>query len=184
MDKIETIINLFQEKGNANYIGENISQREHAEQCAQLAAKETDDDEVVLAAFLHDIGHICVESNEDNNMSGFGIKSHEKIGADFLRNLGVTERIATLIEGHVQAKRYLTYAQPNYYNQLSEASQQTLEFQGGIMTPFEALEFEEHPDFLVMIRLREWDDAAKEIGIPLEKLSKYEDMLKRVLAKS
>jgi hypothetical protein len=52
------------------------------------------------------------------------------------------------------------------------------------MTPFEALEFEEHPDFLVMIRLREWDDAAKEIGIPLEKLSKYEDMLKRVLAKS
>lgn len=182
MNTIETIINLFQEKGNADYIGEDVSQREHAEQCAQLAAKETDDEEVILAAFLHDIGHICIESDEDNNMSGYGIKSHEKIGADFLRKLGVSERIATLIEGHVQAKRYLTYVQPNYYNQLSEASQKTLEFQGGVMTPFEALEFEEHPDFLVMIRLRGWDDLAKDKNIPLEELSKYGDMLERVLA--
>lgn len=183
MNTAKQIINIFIEKGNADYIGEAITQREHAEQCGNLAAKETNDEEVILAAFLHDIGHICIEIDDENNMNGYGIKSHEKLGADFLRNLGIAERIATLIEGHVAAKRYLTYAQPGYYAQLSEASKKTLDFQGGVMTPVEALAFEENPDFLMMLRLRYWDDAAKETDIPLEDLTKYEEMLERVLAK-
>ncbi|MEX2235414.1 MAG: HD domain-containing protein [Cyclobacteriaceae bacterium] len=48
--------------------------------------KEGYDDEVVLAAFFHDIGHLCVPVEPDNNMGGFGIRSHEKIGANFLRS--------------------------------------------------------------------------------------------------
>ena len=57
--------------------------------------------EVVLAAFLHDIGHLCAEENVPQ-MEGYGIMHHEQIGADFLRAEGVPERVARLAESHVQ----------------------------------------------------------------------------------
>ena len=111
-------------------------------QAAQLAIAQGCDDEVVLAAFFHDIGHICVKQNESNSMDGYGVKSHEKVGADYLRSMGFPERVARLVESHVQAKRYLTYKYPEYYNALSEASKKTLEFQGGKMGKQEADAFE------------------------------------------
>lgn len=41
-----------------------------------------------------------------NNIN-YGPQNHEKLGADFLRNLNVPESICCIVEGHVQAKRYL-----------------------------------------------------------------------------
>lgn len=63
-------------------------------------------------------------------MGEFGVKRHEQLGADFLRSLGFSEKIAQLVENHVQAKRYLTFRYPDYYTKLSEASKQTLIYQG------------------------------------------------------
>ena len=130
---LEEVFTLYEKFGDADYIGEPVSQMEHMSQAAQLAMKEGFDDEVVLAAFFHDIGHICVMHNEATSMEGYGVKSHEKIGADYLREKGFPERVARLVENHVRAKRYLTFKYPDYYHSLSEASKKTLEFQGGIM---------------------------------------------------
>ena len=47
-------------------------------------------------------------------------------------------RVAQLVLGHVQAKRYLCHANEHYYQKLSEASKKTLTFQGGVMTKEEA----------------------------------------------
>jgi putative nucleotidyltransferase with HDIG domain len=91
---------------HSDYIGEPVSQIEHMSQAAQLAMAEGFDDEVVLAAFFHDIGHLCAEGAE--NMGGYGVVSHERLGADYLREAGFSERMARLVEYHVQAKRYLT----------------------------------------------------------------------------
>ena len=146
---IETSVNevfdLYVQYGSDDYIGEAISQIEHASQGAQLAEKAGHDDEVILAAFFHDIGHICVKTNEENDMGGYGVKSHEKVGADFLRERGFSEKIAKLVESHVQAKRFLTFKNPDYYARLSEASKKTLEFQGGPMDAAEADVFENDP---------------------------------------
>jgi putative nucleotidyltransferase with HDIG domain len=136
-------------------------------QSAQLAIQECFSDEVILAAFFHDIGHICVMKNESNNMRGYGVKSHEKIGADFLREKGFPESVARLVENHVQAKRYLTFKYPDYYNNLSEASKKTLVFQGGIMSAEEAEAFEKDPLFEPSIRMRTWDELAKETQVAL-----------------
>jgi putative nucleotidyltransferase with HDIG domain len=136
-------------------------------QSAELAIKAGADDEVVLAAFFHDIGHICVQNDSSLKMGSVGIKSHEEIGAGFLRSRGFSERLAQLVENHVKAKRYLTYKYPEYFNQLSEASKQTLIFQGGVMTESEAIEFEQDPLFEPSILLRKWDEAAKETGVPI-----------------
>jgi putative nucleotidyltransferase with HDIG domain len=102
----EAVFELYEKHGSEDYIGEPVSQLEHMSQSAQLAMDEKYDDEAVLAAFFHDIGHLCAKDAE--NMGGYGVKSHEKIGADFLREIGYPEKVARLVENHVQAKRYLT----------------------------------------------------------------------------
>ncbi|OMQ35620.1 phosphonate degradation HD-domain oxygenase [Pseudomonas putida] len=162
---IAKVFALYEQFGSSDYIGEPVSQIEHMSQAAQLAMAEGFDDEVVLAAFFHDIGHICGESAE--NMGGYGIVSHERLGADYLRRAGFSERMARLVEYHVQAKRYLTRREPGYYERLSEASRRTLEYQGGVMSEAEADAFEQDPLCAVSLRMRQWDELAKEKHVPV-----------------
>jgi len=160
---IQDTFALYQHHGSADYIGEAITQLEHMSQAAQLAMAEGYDDEVVLAAFFHDIGHLC----EGEQMGGFGVASHERIGAEYLRRAGFSERLVRLVQYHVEAKRYLTLRQPGYYQRLSEASRRTLAYQGGVMNDAEADAFERDPLFAVSLRMREWDEMAKEVGVAL-----------------
>jgi len=162
---IAEVFALYERFGDSDYIGEPVSQIEHMSQAAELAMAEGFDDEVVLAAFFHDIGHICTEDAE--NMGGFGVVSHERLGADYLRRLGFSERMARLVEYHVQAKRYLTLKEPGYYARLSEASRRTLEYQGGVMSAAEAEAFERDPLCAVSLRMRQWDEQAKEMWVPV-----------------
>ena len=94
-------------------------------------------------------------------MNGCGVMHHESVGASFLRSLGFRSRVCKLVECHVQAKRYLCYARPDYYSSLSEASRTTLTFQGSIMTSDEAKAFEEDSDFNSILLMRECDEAGK-----------------------
>ena len=179
---IAEVFGLYERFGDSDYIGEPVSQIEHMSQVAQRAMAEGFDDEVVLAAFFHDIGHICAESAE--NMGGFGVVSHERLGADYLRRVGFSERMARLVEYHVQAKRYLTFKEPGYYPRLSEASRRTLEYQGGVMTAAEAEAFEQDPMFEVSLRMRQWDELAKESGVPVIDLQVLKAKASVLLARS
>ncbi|KIY40262.1 phosphohydrolase [Pseudomonas sp. 10-1B] len=161
---IDSTFALYERHGSDDYIGEAITQLEHMSQAAQLAMAEGFDDEVVLAAFFHDIGHLC---GGDASMGGYGVVSHERIGAEYLRRCGFGERMVRLVQYHVEAKRYLTLRQPGYYQRLSEASRRTLGYQGGMMNEAEADAFERDPLFEVSLRMREWDEKAKEVGVPL-----------------
>src|SRR6187549_1287465 len=180
---LQEIFTLYEKFGDADYIGEPVSQIEHMSQAAQLAMKEGFDDEVVLAAFFHDIGHICVMQNEATSMGGYGVMSHEKIGADYLRAKGFPERVAQLVENHVRAKRYLTFKYPEYYNSLSEASRKTLEFQGGVMAADEAKAFEADILFDTSIRMRKWDELAKEMNVALLNLEEIKSKARMVLSR-
>lgn len=180
LNLVHEIMFLYESHGNEDYIGEPVSQIEHMCQCAQLAQAAGADDDVVLAAFFHDIGHLCEFAFPEKkllHMDDCGIIDHEKLGADYLRSIGFSEKIAKLVQSHVAAKRYLTYHFPGYYNQLSEASKKTLEFQGGIMTAEEAFAFEEDDLFDQYIAIRKWDDLAKKIQQPLPDLSQYKQMM-------
>ncbi|WP_460951063.1 phosphonate degradation HD-domain oxygenase [Pseudomonas marginalis] len=162
---IADVFGLYEQYGTADYIGEPVSQLEHMSQAAQLAMAEGVDDEVVLAAFFHDIGHLCGQGGE--NMDGYGVVSHERLGADYLRRAGFSERMAKLVEYHVQAKRYLTFVQPDYYARLSEASRRTLVYQGGVMSAEEARAFEQDPLCALSLRMRHWDEQAKGVNVPV-----------------
>jgi len=171
------IITLYLNHGGEEYSGEKISQLEHMVQSAQLAAQQGYDDEVILAAFLHDIGHICVSAQGDQTMDGFGVKDHEEIGAEFLKGKRFSKRIFRLVESHVEAKRYLTYKDPEYYDQLSDASKKTLEYQGGKMSQEEADAFEQYPLFDLIIKMRRWDEEAKIQNMPVPDLEEYKTMM-------
>mgnify|MGYP003449482420 CR=1 FL=1 len=58
-ESVNEIFGLYQKYGDEDYIGEPVSQVEHMCQAAQLAEAEGYPEEVVLAAFFHDIGHLC-----------------------------------------------------------------------------------------------------------------------------
>ena len=51
--------------------------------------------------------------------------------------------------------------------------QKTLDFQGGKMNNKELVEFENDPLFPLYIKMREWDDKAKEINVKLNNINYY-----------
>ena len=160
MTGVETVFSVVTLAGDADYIGEDVSQSEHMRQAARLAQRAGADNELILAAFLHDIGHLCA-AEDAPQMDGLGVVDHEHLGADLLLQAGFSNRVAELVRLHVQAKRYLCWRNTHYYQNLSDASRGTLRHQGGPMTTSEAKAFEQHPHFSDILRLRTWDEAAK-----------------------
>ena len=173
---VDEIFSLYERHGNADYIGEPVSQLEHMCQAAELAEEEGYDDEVVLAAFFHDIGHLCEFIMPVELMKGVGVLDHESIGQEYLVKKGFSERVAKLVRSHVEAKRFLTFRYPEYFEKLSEASKITLEHQGGRMNEEEAAAFETDPMFDLFIKMRTWDDLAKITNKELPDLNKYRQM--------
>ncbi len=178
---VDQIISLYQRFGGDDYIGEPVSQIEHMCQTAQLAESQGYDTEVILAAFFHDIGHLCEHIMSVAHMDAYGVHDHEKLGADYLRDKGFSEKVTRLVASHVAAKRYLTKRFPEYYERLSPASKETLRFQGGIMTEEEALAFEADPLADLYITLRKWDEQAKEENMPMPSLNHYRVMMEQHL---
>lgn len=178
--QVQEIFSLYEMHGHDIY-GEDVTQLEHAVQSAQLAEKEGFEDEVILAALFHDIGHICThqQGEASEQMGAYGTMSHDKVGGAYLRDKGFPERLASLVENHVKAKRYLTFKDPVYYAKLSEASKQTLKYQGGPMNAAEAQDFEQDELFHVSLRMRHWDEEAKETNMPTPNLSSYQQMCQR-----
>lgn len=172
---VDEIFDLYTQYGDQDYIGEPVSQLEHMAQAAALAKKEGYDSEVILAAFFHDIGHLCSRT-EDPDMNGYGVVNHEEIGARFLNERGFSDRLVFLVKGHVEAKRYLTLRFPQYFNKLSVASRETLAYQGGIMSEQEAKDFEINPDINLILKIRTWDDLAKNENIPIENLEELKQL--------
>ena len=182
----DEIIALYNNHGKEDYIGEPVSQIEHMCQCAELAEESDADDETILAAFFHDVGHLCEVGSPANivqHMDGFGIVDHEKLGGEYLRSKGFSKNIVNMVASHVNAKRYLTYKYPEYYDALSVASKNTLVHQGGRMSADEALLFEADPLSEKYIALRRWDEQAKEQYKPLPSLDYYRKLIVTHLSK-
>eukprot|EP00002_Diphylleia_rotans_P009806 TRINITY_DN2014_c0_g1_i1.p1 TRINITY_DN2014_c0_g1~~TRINITY_DN2014_c0_g1_i1.p1 ORF type:complete len:189 (-),score=54.16 TRINITY_DN2014_c0_g1_i1:102-668(-) len=166
---------LMIKSATQNYIGEAVSQLEHALQAGFFAAKKTDDAEVILAALLHDVGHICQKDVE--MMGNLGAKRHEYLGSKYLKSLGFSDRLCSLVEDHVHAKRYLTWKDKEYYNRLSEASKGTLRYQGGPMEEEEALAFEKKETFSQILLLRNCDEEAKIVDFTVPDFDSYHPMI-------
>jgi len=171
MNTSEQIEQLFEKKGGEAYFGENVTQLEHALQAAWMAEQEAAPDPLVVAALLHDIGHLLHDLPETIADQGVDTR-HEELGNTWLKNY-FGEAVCEPVKLHVAAKRYLCATDATYLEQLSAASRQSLALQGGRMSPAEVEAFEANAFHLQAVRLRRWDDLAKVPGMRVPGLEHY-----------
>ena len=160
----QEILSIFKTHGSINY-GERCSVNSHSVQAGLIAQAKGLDEELILAAFLHDIGHLYpleLKDQQHERMGAYGMEAHDKWGEDYLKEKGFSKRLIATVRNHVDAKRYLCFADPTYHHELSEASKKTLEYQGGPMDNAQAEAFRSDPFFEESIGIRMVDDEAKE----------------------
>jgi len=174
---MEAIINLYKLHGDSEYFGEVVSKTTHMIQTAIAAQNNNEPDYLVLACLLHDIGHFL----EPDNMNGLGVIEHGKVGADFLRSINMNEKVCCLVENHVLAKKYLVSKYEDYYNKLSDASKQTLEFQGGKMISDEMKLFENDSNFNDSLKVRNYDDIGKNVDTNIPTLETFIPLINKYL---
>lgn len=151
---------LYMAKGTARYGLEDISQLQHALQTAAQAEAAHEPPPMILAALLHDVGHFLSKHGENAADEGID-NAHEKIGAGWLRQrLGPD--ISEPVRLHVAAKRWLCATDPGYTASLAPDSIKSLALQGGPMSDIEASAFLHEPHAQAAIRLRRYDDLAKD----------------------
>jgi len=169
------IIELLVHKGDSQYGGEAVSQLQHALQCADLAEKANESPAVITAALLHDVGHLIAEELSDPTVLAHKDDLHQFISIPFLRP-HFNDNVLNAIKFHVDAKRYLCFIEPLYWDSLSPTSKHTLELQGGVFTEAKAKEFIAQPYAEEAVRLRRYDDLAKEPGAKTPTLSHFREI--------
>jgi gamma-butyrobetaine dioxygenase len=171
MNVVDLLFDLFERQGGGAYFGESVSEKEHALQAAHLAEREGAADTLVVAALLHDVGHLLHELPETIAAQGIDGR-HETAGEAWLaRYFGPA--VTDPVRWHVAAKRYLCAVEPTYLDELSPASRQSLALQGGPFTASEIAEFEKLAFWQDAVRLRRWDDRAKVAGWDVPGLGHY-----------
>ena len=176
------IMLLFEKYGAEDYDGEPVSQTSHMLQCAMQAMAEGEDMELILGAFLHDIGHLLKHRQQTEAMGDYGVANHEGIGAEYLKSKGFSARVCAMVEKHVDAKRYLVATDPAYTNKLSEASLQTMNmWQGGPMSETEIILFKQHLFFDDIIKVRLWDEEAKNATAVTVPLNHFRNLINEYL---
>jgi phosphonate degradation associated HDIG domain protein len=179
MNVVDEICNLFATRGHAAYVGEPVSQLEHALQAAFHAEQAGASDSLVVAALLHDVGHLVHKLPEDAADHGIDTR-HEKLGHAWLAQY-CEAQVTEPIRLHVAAKRYLCATDPQYLAQLSPASLQSLRLQGGPFSAAEIDEFQQNPSYRDAVQLRLWDDLAKVPAMNVPPLDHYRPRLAKVL---
>lgn len=175
---VKEILDAFARNGHLDY-GENISMQEHMLQTAWLAEQDGADERLVVAALLHDFGHLVCELPNDTFLDGHD-NHHESFGADALSRW-FDDDIVSAVRLHVAAKRYLCGSNPAYYDTLSDASKTSLEMQGGPMTGDEIFAFRNQPGHDMAVRVRVYDDQGKVNGMERPELDHYVPMIRRCL---
>jgi len=172
------IFQLLDSRGAGRYGLSAVSQKEHALQAADLAVRRGLGDALVIAALFHDLGHLLV--GDDVNLAEQGVDDlHEETSANALAKL-FGDAVAEPVRLHVAAKRYLCAANPAYYDKLSEDSRQSLQLQGGPMSPLEVAAFDKLEHRAAALALRMIDDEAKVAGLQTPGLDSYRSMATRL----
>lgn len=169
---------LFELAKAEEYLGEDITLVEHMIQCAENARTDNAPDWLIVAALLHDIGHLLVPDAASAQDSGIDMH-HDDVGAEWISKR-FPNNIVQVVRLHVDAKKYLVATDVAYFDNLSEASQITLEIQGGVFSDSEATDFIQQQFAHEAVLLRKWDDAGKVRGAALATIEDFEDLINEV----
>ena len=156
---IADIATLFARKGGRAYDGEQVTQLQHALQCAARAEAAGAPPALIAAALLHDLGHLVNDHGDTPTLRGVD-DLHQFAALPFLRPT-FDDAVLEPIRLHVDAKRYLCATRPGYHDALSSDSKRSLVLQGGVHDPDAAAAFIAQPHAADAVQVRLWDDLAK-----------------------
>ncbi len=176
---LDDIRALFASHGNLAYSGEPVTQREHALQSAALAERDGAHEELIAAAFLHDLGHLLNRQGATPTARGVD-DLHQYYALPFLRPI-LPDAVLEPIRLHVDAKRCLCAIDEGYFGRLSPDSVRSLALQGGVFGREEADAFLGKPFAQDALRLRRWDDQAKVANRTTPDLDHYLAVVARVM---
>ena len=175
MTTSDEVLSIYGRCGSAAYFGEAVSMTEHALQAAYFAQAADASDALVIAALLHDIGHL-IEAVPDDIADWHSDARHELTGSRWLgRRFG--PEVCEPVRLHVPAKRFLCATDPAYFKRLSAASVLTLKLQGGPMSGEEIAGFQAEPYHRAAIAVRQWDDQGKIAGLSTPDMSHYRALI-------
>ena len=188
MSPVDQLAELLRSAGARDYLGEPVTVAAHLLQAGALAEAAGAPPALIAAALLHDVGHLRGADPSAAELSGRELMAgndnrHGYRGAAWLSAwfpLAVTEPVRL----HVAAKRYLCAVEPSYFALLSQASVYTLSVQGGPMTGPEAREFAAHPYAADAVRVRRWDDQAKDPLAEVPDFDHFRPLLDKLAAGS
>ena len=171
----DEIIAILNRRGSGEYFGERVSMTEHALQAAYFAQAAAAPPALVIAALLHDVGHLIEDVPSD--IADWTVDAHhEVIGSRWLAQRFPPE-VSEPVRLHVPAKRYLLATDARYFARLSSASVITLKLQGGPMTAHEVANFETERFYEDAVRVRLWDDQGKVTGLKTPDLGNYRGLI-------
>lgn len=171
---VDQIVNLIASLEHHSY-GESVDMLAHSLQSAAHASADGASNALVLAALLHDIGHVLGDAGD------WGLPDHALAGAEYLERW-FTADIVEPVRLHVDAKRYLVATDPTYLDQLSRASIESLALQGGPFSNEEAERFAANPHALAALSLRRIDDHGKHRDAATPALGEYRPLFAQALS--
>jgi phosphonate degradation associated HDIG domain protein len=174
----DEILEIYSRRGTLAYFGESVSMAEHALQTAYFARAAAAPPPLIVAALLHDIGHLVVDVPDDL-ADWVEDARHEEVGCGWLAERFPSE-VYEPVRLHVPAKRYLCATNERYFSKLSAASVATLRLQGGPMSAAEIARFEQERYCKEAVSIRCWDDQGKVAGLATPQLETYRPLLERV----
>jgi len=176
-DPIERLGRLFDGPPARRRFGEPVAIGIHMRQCAALAQLDDAAPPLVAAALLHDIAYVLSPGADADG--GFEAE-HAQIGAAWLGRW-FPPSVSEPVRLHVEAKRYLTSVEPSYGSALSKESDRTLGLQGGPMNDVESLHFLAEAHSASAVRLRRYDDLAKDPDFEPPEVGHLLDLLRSLL---
>jgi phosphonate degradation associated HDIG domain protein len=176
---VDFLEDIFERRGGEEYLGEPVTMAEHMLQGATLAERQGEDEETIVAALLHDIGHFTSEFGTFS-MDDTEDRYHEEAGAKVLEQF-FPSVVTDCVRYHVAAKRYLCATRPEYFGRLSEASVHSLNLQGGPMSEQEVAAFETNPNLERIVAVRYLDDAGKHPDMETPRFAHFAPMVQRVV---
>jgi [1-hydroxy-2-(trimethylamino)ethyl]phosphonate dioxygenase len=180
MTLTEQLLSIYSGRGAGAYFGESVTTLEHSLQAAHFAVAANAPDALVIAALLHDIGHLIEPAAED--IADWQTdRRHEVSGSRWLATC-FGPAVCEPVRLHVPAKRYLCATDSTFMARLSSASIRTLELQGGPMSGAEIDTFRAEPFHQDAVRLRRWDDEGKMAGLRTSGFLHYRELIERLSA--
>jgi predicted HD phosphohydrolase len=149
---------------------EAVDELDHGLQAAgRAAARVPGDDELLVAALLHDVAH--------SPLLAVAATAHDEVARSWLTpRFG--PRVGWLAGAHVVAKRHLAATDPGYAADLSATSVVSLGAQGGAGAA--GPEWTRNPWWPAALELRRCDDEAKDPAAPVPGLHWALDAVRRV----